>query len=504
MSIEKKLGLCFLGLLVLSFCGVLAIRLADDTPETPINVDLRGPNETAGLSPSSTATGSKTAPANAASAFAAPRSFAGGAAPSSGERAAMPSGVAASNPVAPSDNRYGASGGGFANGRSAAAPASSDPFRAGAASATMGAAPVASAPAAALPSAPSSTMNASASPAAAASPYGGTPNRYGTAPSATLPTLPTSAGPGINNTGGLNSAPPSGLAAAPPPATAGMAFGSNATAGSASAGNPLRGASPAAASSAVAASEDRYGRSSVGGPTTLPTGPAPAIVSQPPRSMPNVPTQAPAGASFAPPSTVAQGPTSMPERGPGVAALAAPSSPSMFSQAVPAAGGNLSSTPASIVSPASAALPIAAADKPYTVAPDDSFWSISEKVYGDGAYYRALYAYNSDRYRHAEDVRVGSVLDIPDVATLKRRFPELIGNSAGATNVDPALTAGSSRGTGAASYVVQEGDTLFEIARKQLGKAARWTEIYQLNRAALGDNLENLRPGMPLALPAGS
>ena len=503
MSIEKKLGLCFLGLLVLSFCGVLAIRLADDTPETPINVDLRGPNETAGLAPSSTATGPKTAPANAASAFAAPRSFAGGAAPSTGSRVTMPSAVAASNSVGPSDNRYGTPGGGFANGRSAAPPASSDPFRAGAAPTRLGAAPVASAPAASLPSAPSSTMNASASPAAAASPYGGTPNRYGTAPSAALPTLPTSAGPASNTAGGLSSSPPSALAAAPA-ATAGLSFGSSTPAGSTSAGNPLRGASPATASPAVAAGDDRYGRSNADAPATLPTGPAPAMVSQPLRSMPSVPTQAPAGAPFASTSSVAQAPTSSPDRSPGVAALAAPSSPSAFSGAVPAAGGNLSSTPASIVAPASAALPIVAADKPYTVAPDDSFWSISEKMYGDGAYYRALYAYNSDRYRHAEDVRVGSVLDIPDVATLKRRFPELIGNAAGATNVDPALTAGSSRGTGAASYVVQEGDTLFEIARKQLGKASRWTEIYQLNRAALGDNLENLRPGMPLALPTGS
>jgi nucleoid-associated protein YgaU len=49
--------------------------------------------------------------------------------------------------------------------------------------------------------------------------------------------------------------------------------------------------------------------------------------------------------------------------------------------------------------------------------------------------------------------------------------------------------------------MVQEGETLFDIARQQLGKASRWVEIYQLNRERLGDKLENFRPGMTLLLP---
>ena len=51
------------------------------------------------------------------------------------------------------------------------------------------------------------------------------------------------------------------------------------------------------------------------------------------------------------------------------------------------------------------------------------------------------------------------------------------------------------------TYMVQEGETLFDIARQQLGKASRWVEIYQLNRERLGDKLENFRPGMTLLLP---
>jgi len=50
-------------------------------------------------------------------------------------------------------------------------------------------------------------------------------------------------------------------------------------------------------------------------------------------------------------------------------------------------------------------------------------------------------------------------------------------------------------------YTVQEGETLFDIARQRLGKASRWVDIYQLNRAQLGERLEHFRPGLTLRLP---
>jgi nucleoid-associated protein YgaU len=49
--------------------------------------------------------------------------------------------------------------------------------------------------------------------------------------------------------------------------------------------------------------------------------------------------------------------------------------------------------------------------------------------------------------------------------------------------------------------VVEEGDTLFDIARYELGKASRWSEIYDLNRQALGEDMDYLRPGTQLILP---
>jgi nucleoid-associated protein YgaU len=56
---------------------------------------------------------------------------------------------------------------------------------------------------------------------------------------------------------------------------------------------------------------------------------------------------------------------------------------------------------------------------------------------------------------------------------------------------------------GGRTYTVAEGDTLFDIARYELGKASRWAEIYDLNRDVLGKDFNYLTPGTQLTLPDG-
>ena len=64
-----------------------------------------------------------------------------------------------------------------------------------------------------------------------------------------------------------------------------------------------------------------------------------------------------------------------------------------------------------------------------------------------------------------------------------------------------SVRGASTRLTGEGVYTVEEGDTLYDIARYKLGKGARWPEIYELNRDALQDNFDYLTPGMKLLLP---
>ena len=62
----------------------------------------------------------------------------------------------------------------------------------------------------------------------------------------------------------------------------------------------------------------------------------------------------------------------------------------------------------------------------------------------------------------------------------------------------------SSAPPGTRAYVVQPGDTIYDIARSELGSAKRWTEIYQLNRDVLGKQADYITPGMRLFLPQES
>ncbi len=50
-------------------------------------------------------------------------------------------------------------------------------------------------------------------------------------------------------------------------------------------------------------------------------------------------------------------------------------------------------------------------------------------------------------------------------------------------------------------YTVKEGDSLWRIARDQLGDASRHPELAKLNEAALGGDPDNLKPGLKIILP---
>jgi nucleoid-associated protein YgaU len=52
------------------------------------------------------------------------------------------------------------------------------------------------------------------------------------------------------------------------------------------------------------------------------------------------------------------------------------------------------------------------------------------------------------------------------------------------------------------TYVIQPGDSLSVIAQQQLGDGSRWPEIYELNKAVLGDNPNLIHPGQKITLPA--
>jgi len=179
----------------------------------------------------------------------------------------------------------------------------------------------------------------------------------------------------------------------------------------------------------------------------------------------------------------------------------------------------------------------------YLVQAGDTYWTISEKWYGTGSYYQALAEYNRSRIPQPEQLRMGDFIILPDRAELQRLYPHLCpvdaapqagsGTPERVPGAGPAMTPGAGPAkpqppgsawsfsdrpeTGPASipsakiyrvYIVQDGDTIYEIARYLLGKPSRWVEIYELNKETLGEDMEHLRPGtrliIPPAEPAGS
>ncbi len=77
------------------------------------------------------------------------------------------------------------------------------------------------------------------------------------------------------------------------------------------------------------------------------------------------------------------------------------------------------------------------------------------------------------------------------------------GSPAGSPAAAASAVLAAPRPTGQASrvYIVKDGDTLYDIARNELGKASRWGEIYDLNWDQLGNRVDGLVPGMKLRLP---
>ena len=121
----------------------------------------------------------------------------------------------------------------------------------------------------------------------------------------------------------------------------------------------------------------------------------------------------------------------------------------------------------------------------YVVIRGDSLWRIAERLLGDGTRYPEIATLNTDVLGGRPDfITPGTVLRVPDVR--------------------PAATE---RG---AEYVVREGDTLWDIAARELGNPHRYREIFDLSQDTVqadGSRLTDadlIEPGWALTLPKPS
>ncbi len=112
----------------------------------------------------------------------------------------------------------------------------------------------------------------------------------------------------------------------------------------------------------------------------------------------------------------------------------------------------------------------------------ESFWSIAQQAYGDGRFFNALYQYNRTKTLSFDDLNIGVELLIPSIQQMRRDWPKLCPPID--SDAPPALKM----------YQVKKGETLFDIARQQLGQASRYLEILELNKDSLPSNADHMTP----------
>lgn len=133
---------------------------------------------------------------------------------------------------------------------------------------------------------------------------------------------------------------------------------------------------------------------------------------------------------------------------------------------------------------ASVAAPRAAS---YRVQPGDTLSAIAASQLGDEGRWRELYDLNRDRVASPSLIRPGVTLRLP---------------GAGAGAARPVHRRAAVGAPATTVHAVQAGESLSLLARRYLGSARRWPEIYYLNSHKIA-NPQWIYPGQRLAIPAG-
>lgn len=136
--------------------------------------------------------------------------------------------------------------------------------------------------------------------------------------------------------------------------------------------------------------------------------------------------------------------------------------------------------------------------KRHNVQDKETLWSIAAKYYGDGKLYKELAAFNKGRVGDGGTVHPGVTLLIPTKSALLGG-PANPSATPGTPSVTPK-TEPAKKPAGTREYTVKSGDTLGDIAKKELGSAKRWREIVDLNKDVISDP-DNVAAGTKIKLP---
>ncbi len=127
----------------------------------------------------------------------------------------------------------------------------------------------------------------------------------------------------------------------------------------------------------------------------------------------------------------------------------------------------------------------------YTVKAGQTLCDIAEETLGDRGRWKELYEQNRDRLPNPDTLRAGMRIVFKAAHTASAEIAQV------STTPSTQPATPSREHTPGRSYTVTKGDTLYSIAKRELGKGARWREISSLN----GLPSEHLSEGAILRLP---
>jgi len=135
---------------------------------------------------------------------------------------------------------------------------------------------------------------------------------------------------------------------------------------------------------------------------------------------------------------------------------------------------------------------------PYVVQPGDDLWSLAERFAGGGENWRVIAAANDTVVLDPGlELTPGTMLmvpgGVPGGVPVSSQSP-----SAVTLRADEPVDLGA--GVDASTVTVERGDTLWGLSQENLGDGQRWPELYDANRASIGDpNI--IFPGQTLVVP---
>ena len=139
-------------------------------------------------------------------------------------------------------------------------------------------------------------------------------------------------------------------------------------------------------------------------------------------------------------------------------------------------------------------------DRVHTVVSGDSVFKLSAKYYGDGKVWRKVARYNGLPEQPAPALKIGQQLKFPAAEVLLGRAPTPAEARAMAAAPTPRTTAAAPATQKTRAYTVKKGDTLAEIAQRELGTVRRAKDILELNKGVIR-SADNIRQGMTIHLP---